>query len=110
MDPLPGFGPGSSGALKTFTEISTGGNGLFRTGEDGVKVILTASDRKAEFIIYQDKTLVFVKSQLGYPALYQLREPDFRPPAVAVLLNGDIGKIGCDQPAYRLPLFYKSFP
>ena len=89
MNNLPGFGPGSSKLENEFTEIATGGNGLFRTGKDGVKIILTPTDNKAEFIIFEDKTLVFVKSQLGYPAIYQLREPVFTSPAQAVLMDLD---------------------
>ena len=89
MDDLPGFGSGTAETLDTFTEIPSGGNGLFTTGKEGVKIILTPSDNKAEFIVYEDKTLVFVKSQLGYPAIYQLREPVFKSPAVAVLTDLD---------------------
>jgi beta-phosphoglucomutase-like phosphatase (HAD superfamily) len=89
MSQLPGFGPGASEALHTFTEITRGGNGLFRIGKDGVKNILTPADNKAEFIIFEDKTLVFVKSQLGYPAIYPLREPVFNSPAKAVLTDLD---------------------
>jgi beta-phosphoglucomutase len=89
MSQLPGFGPGASEALRTFTEIPSGGNGLFRTGKDGVKSILIPTDNKAEFIIFEDKTLVFVKSQLGYPAIYPLREPVFNAPAKAVLTDLD---------------------
>jgi beta-phosphoglucomutase len=89
MDQLPGFGPVTSDLLNTFTAIPSGGNGLFSTGKDGVRMILTPADHKAEFIVFEDKTLVFVKSQLGYPAIYQLREPAFRPPAVAVLTDLD---------------------
>ena len=89
MDILPGFGPGTPDLLNHFTEISSGGNGLFRTGKEGVKMILTPRDYKAEFIVFEDKTLVFVKSQLGYPAMYPLREPVFDPPAIAVLTDLD---------------------
>jgi len=90
MNQLPGFGSLTSEMLNTFTEISSAGNGLFRTGKEGVKIILTPADNKAEFIVFEDKTLVYVKSQLGYPAMYQLREPVFRSPAVAVLTGNHI--------------------
>ncbi len=89
MNLLPGFGSLTSDMLNTFTEISSGGNGLFMTGKEGVKIILTPADNKAEFIVFENKTLVFVKSQLGYPAIYQLREPVFKSPAFAVLTDLD---------------------
>jgi beta-phosphoglucomutase-like phosphatase (HAD superfamily) len=89
MNHLPGFGHGTTSMLNTFTEITSGGNGLFRTGKEGVKIILTPADNKAEFIVFENKTLVFVKSQLGYPAIYQLREPVFKSPALAVLTDLD---------------------
>ena len=89
MDNLPGFGNGTAEILHTFTEIPSGGNGLFRTGKEGVKIILTPADNKAEFIVYEDKNLVFVKSQLGYPAIYPLREPVYESPAAAVLTDLD---------------------
>jgi beta-phosphoglucomutase len=89
MNLLPGFGSLTSDMLNTFTEINSGGNGLFMTGKEGVKIILTPADNKAEFIVFEDKTLVFVKSQLGHPAIYQLREPVFKSPAAAVLTDLD---------------------
>ncbi len=89
MDHLPGFGISASDILHSFTEVNSGGNGLFRKGKDGVKIILTPTDNKAEFIVFEDKTLVYVKSQLGYPAMYQLRDPVFSAPAIAVLTDLD---------------------
>lgn len=70
-------------------EQASGGNGLFHAGKEGVKIILTPRDQKSEFIIYEEKTLVYVKSQLGYPAIYELRPPSFEAPAGAVLMDLD---------------------
>lgn len=62
---------------------------LFETGKDGVKAILTPKDKKTEFISYEDKTLCYVKSAMGYPAIYPLIEPEFKAPAKAVLMDLD---------------------
>jgi beta-phosphoglucomutase-like phosphatase (HAD superfamily) len=72
-----------------FSEKSSGGNGLFKAGKEGVKAILSPADDKSDFIIYDDRTLVYVKSQLGYPAIYELSDPVFEAPAEAVLMDLD---------------------
>jgi len=64
-------------------------NGLFKEGKEGVKKIFTALDGKADFIVYEDKVLVFVKSAMGYPAIYELHEATFEGPAEAVLMDLD---------------------
>jgi beta-phosphoglucomutase-like phosphatase (HAD superfamily) len=69
--------------------IRDSANGLFTKGKDGIIDILTARDKKADFIIYEDKILVFVKSALGYPAIYNLKEAHFEAPAQAVLMDLD---------------------
>jgi beta-phosphoglucomutase len=70
-------------------ELPRGGDGLFQPGRDGVVRVLTPKDRKVEFIVYADKTLAYVKSAMGYPALYPLREASFQAPAEAVLMDLD---------------------
>ncbi len=72
-----------------FHEIPVSDGGLFTAGQDGVQRILTPLDEKTEFIIYQDKTLVLVKSALGYPAIYPLPQADYIGPAKAVLMDLD---------------------
>lgn len=61
----------------------------FSVGVDGVKAILTPADRKTELIVYEDKTLCYVKSAMGYPAIYPLPEVRFEGPAKAVLMDLD---------------------
>jgi beta-phosphoglucomutase len=70
-------------------DIGVGGNGIWQVNKDGVKRILTLKDRKAEFIIYKDKTLVYIKSALGHPAIYPLHDITFKAPAIAVLMDLD---------------------
>lgn len=73
----------------SFREKDSGGNGLFKTGKDGVLSVLSPLDNKSDFIIFSDKTLVYIHSQLGYPAIYELRDPEFSSPAKAVLMDLD---------------------
>ncbi len=89
MEQLPGFQAELGGLKGFFSEKPSGGNGMFLAGRDGVKTILAPSDNKADFIVFDDKTLVYVKSQLGYPAIYELRDPVFEAPAEAVLMDLD---------------------
>ena len=62
---------------------------FFETGKDGVKKILTPDDRKIDIIEFEDKKLCYVKSELGYPAIYPLRETRFEPKAEAILMDLD---------------------
>lgn len=70
-------------------DLDKGGEGLYTVGREGVLRILTPLDRKVEFICYADKTLVFVKSAMGYPAIYPLSPATFEGPAEAVLMDLD---------------------
>ena len=86
---IPGIARKLAEIKDEFTEVSSAGNGMFFSGREGVRYILTPKDNKVEFIVYDDKTLVFVKSQLGYPAVYDLKEAEFEAPAEAVLMDLD---------------------
>lgn len=63
--------------------------GKFKAGKDGVVGIYTALDRKSDFLVYKDKVLVYVKSAMGYPAIYELHDAAFDGPADAVLMDLD---------------------
>lgn len=86
---VPGFGVTLKELQPDFTELDTGGEGLYRQGKDGVVCILSPKDRKTDFIVYEDHTLCYVKSSMGYPALYPFPEADFEGPAEAVLMDLD---------------------
>ncbi len=62
---------------------------FFETGKDGVRAILTPSDKKVDIIEFDDKKLCVVKSGLGYPAVYPMRETRFEPKADAILMDLD---------------------
>lgn len=72
-----------------FTNLETGGDGLFQLGKDGVKEILTPLDKKVEFILFEDKTSCYVKSAMGYPAIYPVHKPKFEGNTKAVLMDLD---------------------
>lgn len=64
-------------------------NDLFEVGKDGVQKILTPKDKKIDIIEYDDKKLCFVKSSMGYPAIYPMYETHFEPKADAILMDLD---------------------
>jgi len=86
---IPGIGFVDEHADGDLVDVETGGEGLWRVGHEGVVRILTPRDRKVEFVVFEDKTLAYVKSAMGYPAVYPLKEASFEPPAEAVLMDLD---------------------
>lgn len=77
------------GKLENMIELEKTSDGSFVSGSEGVKEVLTPADRKVEFIIYADKTLCYVKSALGYPAIYKVPEARYEGPAKAILMDLD---------------------
>ena len=73
----------------SLTEDTQGGDGCFRVGREGVQQILKTRDGKVDFIVYQDKTLAYVHSHMGQPALYPVQEVEIRKPIKAVLMDLD---------------------
>ncbi|HEX2949663.1 MAG TPA: HAD family phosphatase [Armatimonadota bacterium] len=86
---LPGIGIIPEQYRDDFFELEVGGNGLWHTGQEGVQCILTPLDKKVEFIVFAEKTLTYVKSSMGYPAIYPLPDVNFEGPADAVLMDLD---------------------
>ena len=72
-------------------------NEFFTVGKDGVKAILTPDDKKIDIVRFADKTLCCVKSGLGYPAIYPLRETRFEPKAEAILMDLDGTSVHSEQ-------------
>jgi beta-phosphoglucomutase-like phosphatase (HAD superfamily) len=88
-DTIHGIGAIRAECRGDFIELESGGNGMWRAGREGVKLILTPLDRKIDFIVFEDKTLAYVKSAMGYPAIYPVPEVRFEGPAEAVLMDLD---------------------
>lgn len=62
---------------------------FFEVGRDGVKRILTPDDKKIDIIEFDDKKLCYVKSGMGYPAIYPMHETHFEKKAEAILMDLD---------------------
>jgi beta-phosphoglucomutase-like phosphatase (HAD superfamily) len=71
---------------KSLTETS---DGAFKTGHDGVRAVLTPTDRKVEFVCFEQRVLVYVKSAMGYPAYYPMVAAEPAGPLKAVLMDLD---------------------
>jgi beta-phosphoglucomutase-like phosphatase (HAD superfamily) len=64
-------------------------DGRFQVGQDGVVAIVATGDRKVEFIAFENHTLAYVKSAMGYPAYYPLHSVELQRPVKAVLMDLD---------------------
>jgi beta-phosphoglucomutase-like phosphatase (HAD superfamily) len=84
---LPGLGAirGAQGLVP----LDACSDGRFRVGRDGVRHVLTPADRRVEFVVFDDRTLAFVNSSLGYPAYYPVEPVAVERPVRAVLMDLD---------------------
>ena len=64
-------------------------DGVFKIGTDGVISITATGDGKVEFIAFEDNTLAYVKSTMGYPAYYPVHPVKVQKPVKAVLMDLD---------------------
>ncbi len=84
---LPGLGPVTSES--GFVALPACSDGGFRPGDDGVRAVVATGDRKVEFIAFEDRTLAYVKSAMGFPAYYPVRPVAIERPLKAVLMDLD---------------------
>lgn len=64
-------------------------DGAFVVGVNGVENVAATGDRKVEFVAFADRTLAYVKSELGYPAYYPVPPVEIRKPIRAILMDLD---------------------
>lgn len=64
-------------------------DGKFSVGKNGVVSITATGDRKVEFIAFDNYTIAFVNSALGYPAYYPVHPVKLEKPVKAVLMDLD---------------------
>ncbi len=84
---IPDIGPVDAGA--GFVQLSQSSDGLFEAGRSGVVSIVATGDRKVEFIAFEQRTLAYVKSSMGYPAYYPVHPVRIERPIRAVLMDLD---------------------
>jgi len=80
------------GAFRTadgLVPLESGAEERFRVGVGGVRAILGTADRKAEFILFDDHALAWIKSEMGYPAIYPVHPVRVERPIEAVLMDLD---------------------
>ena len=84
---IPAIGPltTDSGCVA----LATCSDGVFAVGRDGVVSVTATGDRKVEFVAFEDHTLAYVKSALGYPAYYPVHPVALEKPVRAVLMDLD---------------------
>lgn len=80
---------GELGTDSGFFEIATTADKGFCAGRDGVERILSTGDTKVELVCFADRTLAYVKSNMGYPAYYPILPVDRKKPIKAVLMDLD---------------------
>ena len=64
-------------------------DGIFEVGKDNVVSIIATGDGKVEFIAFENHTLVYIKSAMGYPAYYPVHPIKMEKPIKAVLMDLD---------------------
>ncbi len=82
-------GLGTVTAEKGFKFLDHCGDGCFKTGKNGVTAIFSTGDGKVEFISFENRTLAYVKSAMGYPAYYPVHPTRLDKPVKAVLMDLD---------------------
>lgn len=80
---------GIIGKDSDFVELGKTSDGFYTEGKDGVKKIFATGDKKVEFVSFDDKTLAFVPSAVGYSAYYPIFSAELNPPVKAVLMDLD---------------------
>ena len=72
-----------------FRILSATTDGRFISGKEGVKHILCTGDGKVEFVAFENQTLAYVNSVLGYGAYYPLHSVNRKGKLKAVLMDLD---------------------
>lgn len=84
---VPGLGVVNGDAGYVFLDKCS--DGFFKTGENGVKAVFSTGDGKVEFIAFDDRTIAYIKSNMGYPAYYPVLPVRLKKPVKAVLMDLD---------------------
>ncbi len=69
---IPGIG--QVGERSGLLSLEQGAAGAFQKGQSGVQAIYATGDRKVEFICFENHSIAYVASAMGYPAFYPVPE------------------------------------
>lgn len=83
---IPGFGKLNEDC--GFTGQIVCSDGKFCTGKDGVNAIYRTGDKKVELICFEDRTMAYIHSSVGYSAYYPVY-PIVKEKTTAVLMDLD---------------------
>ena len=72
-----------------FRLLPSTSTGEFAVGKNGVNAIAATGDGKVEFICFDERSLAFVNSGMGYPAYYPVHPVEMKKPVKAVLMDLD---------------------
>lgn len=72
-----------------FHALSMSQDGIHQVGQAGVQSISATGDRKVEWLAYENHTLAYVHSSMGYPAYYPVSALEEGHPVKAVLMDLD---------------------
>jgi beta-phosphoglucomutase-like phosphatase (HAD superfamily) len=81
--------PGPAFSHDGLVPLDACSDGHFKVGHGGVHAISATRDGKVEFITFDDRTLAYVRSAMGYPAYYPLHPVSLQKPVRAVLMDLD---------------------
>ncbi|HLO30940.1 MAG TPA: HAD hydrolase-like protein [Anaerolineales bacterium] len=84
---IPGLG--SLPASSPLISLARCSDNTFEAGHQGVVSILASGDHKVEFINFENHSLAFVRSAMGYPAYYPIYPVCLEKPVRAVLMDLD---------------------
>ncbi|OXU15961.1 HAD family hydrolase [Sedimentisphaera salicampi] len=80
---------GSFGEDSGLQKLDICSDGRFAVGSNGVQTIAATGDGKVEFIAFENKSIAFVRSSMGYPAYYPVEPAGIDKPLKAVLMDLD---------------------
>lgn len=69
--------------------LNASSDGIHVSGANGVNNVISTGDGKVEFISYGDRSLAYVKSNMGYSAYYPVHPVKLEKPIKAVLMDLD---------------------
>ena len=84
---IAGIGPVAEDSGMLLLEVCS--DGFHQVGKNGVVSIISTGDRKVEFINFEDRSIAYVNSAMGYPAYYPIKPISLETPVKAVLMDLD---------------------